>query len=154
MYPETYQNSDDDEAVYWFSSPFDPLNNWSAHAVVAYDKTFHTLEHAYHYRKFNDKNPEVAQEILQSPSPWAAMKIARQYSGEIRPDWDDVKVDIMEELVRMKLDQNEDVQMILEKTGKRRIVENSPWDDFWGCGPKGDGVNMMGKIWMKVRDGK
>jgi predicted NAD-dependent protein-ADP-ribosyltransferase YbiA (DUF1768 family) len=31
------------------------------------------------------------------------------------------------------------------------IVEDSPKDDFWGWGPKRDGRNELGKIWMLLR---
>ncbi|MCA9328616.1 NADAR family protein [Candidatus Saccharibacteria bacterium] len=154
MYPDDYLNMDDDRAVYWFSSPFDPLNNWSAHALNVYGKVFHTLEHAYHYQKFVDDNPDIADEVANSPSPWAAMRVARKHAEKVRSDWHDAKVAAMESLLREKLRQNEDVAMILKKTGSRDIVENSPWDDFWGVGPNGGGQNMMGKLWVKIRDGK
>lgn len=154
MYPETYENREDDSTVYWFSSPFDALNNWSAHAVVVDGQEFKTLEHAYHYKKFIKNNPDIAISVKKSPSPWAAMKIAKSNKIHVRIDWNEEKVKIMEDLVRQKLEQNEDVKMILEKTGTRTIVENSPWDSFWGYGSDGKGENMMGKIWMKVRDGK
>lgn len=58
----------------------------------------------------------------------------------------------MTELARAKAAQNEDVREMLLKTGTKRIVENSPWDDFWGIGPNGDGQNQVGKILMQVRD--
>ncbi len=152
MYPNAYQNKDDDQAVYFFSSPFDALNNWSAHAVEAYDRVFHTLEHAYHFKKFADHHPHIANQIHTAPSPWAAMRIAKEHRDKVRDDWHEIKVAVMEELVRKKLAQNADVADVLRKTGKRKIVENSPWDDFWGAGPDDDGKNMVGVIWMKVRD--
>lgn len=27
-----------------------------------------------------------------------------------------------------------------------------PLDSFWVAGPEGNGKNMVGKIWMKIRD--
>ena len=152
MYPDEYLNKEDDEAVYWFSSPYDPLNNWSAHVVNAWGLEFHTLEHAYHYKKFADDNPEIAENVKNTPSPWAAMKISREFSDKVRKDWDIIKSDVMAELVRLKLDQNVDVQEVLAKTKGRRIVENSHIDNYWGAGLDGTGENMMGKIWMKIRD--
>jgi hypothetical protein len=53
---------------------------------------------------------------------------------------------------RMKAEHHEDVREILRKTGKRKIIENSPVDDFWGIGPEGVGKNIVGEIWMKIRD--
>lgn len=154
MYPDDYLNKDDNEAVYFFCSPFEPLNNWSAHAVKIWGKTFHTLEHAYHYKKFDDNNPEVAKMILESPSPWAAMKIATDNKHLRQTDWENIKRTVMKELLQAKLAQNEDVRLLLKKTGSRRIVENSPWDNYWGCGADSQGQNVMGQLWMELRSGQ
>lgn len=47
MYPDSSKNLNykTDDAVYWFSSAYDPLNNWSAHAVAFWGKVFPTVEH-------------------------------------------------------------------------------------------------------------
>ena len=58
----------------------------------------------------------------------------------------------MEEILRAKTEQHEDVRDVLKKTGKRTIIENSPVDSFWGIGYDGNGQNVVGKIWMKIRD--
>ncbi len=58
----------------------------------------------------------------------------------------------MEEIVRHKLRQNPYVMRKLLQTGKRKIVEDSPKDAFWGWGEKRDGRNELGKIWMKLRE--
>jgi ribA/ribD-fused uncharacterized protein len=154
MYPDSSKNLNygTDDAVYWFSTPYEPLNNWSAHVVKIWGKTFPTVEHGYHWRKFSETASGIAEEILAAPSPWAAMQIERQHKGKRRKDWEEVKVGIMTELIRAKAAQNEDVREMLLKTGTKRIVENSPWDDFWGIGPNGDGQNQVGKILMQVRD--
>ena len=47
------------------------------------------------------------------------------------------------------------LQKIIERsfqTGKRKIIEDSPKDNFWGWGGKRNGKNELGKIWMKLRD--
>jgi len=154
MYPDSSKNLnyETDDTVYWFSSAFDPLNNWSAHVVNIWDKTFNTVEHAYHYRKYFETAPDIAKLVAAAPSPWAAMQVDREHSGLRRKDWDNVKVEIMTEIVRAKVLQNEDVRDCLQKTGNKRIVENSPWDEFWGCGADGKGENQMGKILMSVRN--
>lgn len=153
MYPDSSQqlNYETADTVYWFSTAFDPLNNWSANAINILGKTFSTVEHAYHYRKFSETSPEIADQIFAAPSPWAAMQIDREHQEERRKDWNEVKVDIMTELIRAKAAQNQDVTDCLLKTGDKKIVENSPWDSFWGCGPDGNGQNKMGEILMLVR---
>ena len=153
MYPDSNQalSYETNDAVYWFSHAFDLLNNWSANAVSIWGQVFPTVEHGYHYKKFSETSPQVAAKILAAPSPWAAMQIERGHKDKRRKDWQDVKVDIMTELVRAKVSQNEDVEECLRKTGSKQIIENSPWDTFWGIGKDGDGQNQMGKILMQVR---
>jgi hypothetical protein len=45
---------------------------------------------------------------------------------------------------------------VLERTGKRSIVEESTKDEFWGAKPKEDGLlvgrNVLGRLLMELRD--
>jgi ribA/ribD-fused uncharacterized protein len=154
MYPDSSKNLnyEPEDAVYWFVTPYQSLDNWSAHAVNIWGKIFPSSEHAYHYRKHSETAPSIALKILAAPSPWAAMKIDRQHASKRRKDWDNVKVDIMTEIVIAKVTQNEDVRIRLLKTGEKQIFENSPWDRFWGRGEDGTGQNNMGKILMNIRE--
>jgi N-glycosidase YbiA len=153
MYPSHDQqlSYETEDTVYWFSHAFDPLNNWSAHMVKIWGQNFPTVEHAFHYRKFSDTVPEIAMEIVESPSPYMALRIARDHKDRRRTDWSDVKVGIMTEIVRVKVVQNEDARVCLLATGDKKLVENSPVDCFWGTGKDGTGQNMMGGILMKIR---
>lgn len=58
----------------------------------------------------------------------------------------------MREIVKRKLEQNPYIKHKLIQTGKKLIVEDSPKDSFWGWGPKKDGRNELGKIWMELRN--
>jgi ribA/ribD-fused uncharacterized protein len=153
MYPDKSDglNHENNEAVYFFVTAFSPLDNWSAHAIKIWGKVFPTSEHAYHYSKYESTAPEVAAEILAAPSPWKEMQIDRQNAKQRRSDWEDVKLDIMTEIVKAKVMQNEDVKERLLKTDNKQIFENSPWDKFWGLGSDGKGQNHMGKILMEIR---
>lgn len=154
MYPDSTKNLnyETNSTVYFFSTPLDPLNPWSAHAVKLWGKTFPTVDHGYHYRKFSETAPEVAKEILAAPSPWAAMQVERKHRNKRQKDWEEIKVGIMIELIRTKAQQNQDVRECLLKTGTKQIVKNAAEDSFWGCGKDGKGQNQMGKILMQVRD--
>lgn len=227
MYPISSEglNKETDEAIYFFTPAFDALNNFSAHTVEIWGKRFPTAEHAYQWRKFYhppeeserdsaaaDVKPRttdagssetcnaIAKQIFEAGSPEKAQRIAHENTPAQPKDWHERKVAVMEEILRAKLAQHEDVREVLQRTGKRKIVENSPVDDFWGCGPSGDGTpphqlsrrcssneekkprssvacdkscpcayhtkdnelqrkswcggkNMMGELWMKIRDG-
>lgn len=71
----------------------------------------------------------------------------------LRSDWEQVKVGIMEEVVRAKFQQNPELRDKLIATGNAQLVEGNYWHDtFWGVDSKtGEGENHLGQILMKVR---
>lgn len=77
---------------------------------------------------------------------------AKQLGGlvPLRPDWDQVKLAVMLDLVRRKFEIPA-LARRLAATGDERLVNGNVWGDrFWGvC--KGDGKNELGKILMVVR---
>ena len=95
---------------------------------------------------------ELVNKIKNSHSADEAQRIAYANRDKRRKDWDEVKVDIMEELLRLKVEQNPYVKKKLLQTEDYLIVEDSPKDSFWGWGPNRDGENHLGKLWMELRD--
>jgi len=144
-------NRETEDAVYFFTPPYYRLDNFSAHQINIWGRTFPTAEHAFQWKKFSSAQPEVAEKIFAAGSPYAGKRIADENKDKIPPAWFDERVEVMEELLKAKAEQHEDVRRKLKETGNRLIVENSPTDDFWGIGPGGKGKNMVGKIWMKIR---
>lgn len=73
---------------------------------------------------------------------------------QLRPDWEKVKVGIMEEIVRAKFTQNPELAAQLLATGDKVLVEGNRWGDTcWGVDIRsGKGENHLGKILMKVRE--
>lgn len=154
MYPVSSNdlNKETDEAVYFFTTAFHPLDNFSAHVIHLWDQEFPTAEHAFQWKKFSVVASDVANAILSSKSPDAVKKISNTHKDQTPETWHAEKVSVMEEILHAKTAQHEDVREILLKTGGRRIVENSPVDSFWGIGPNGNGKNVVGEIWTKIRD--
>lgn len=72
----------------------------------------------------------------------------------LRPDWENVKLSIMEEIVCAKFIQNEYLREMLRSTGNAMLEEGNVWNDtFWGVNNKtGKGENNLGKILMRVRE--
>jgi ribA/ribD-fused uncharacterized protein len=154
MYPTSSEglNKETSESVYFFTVPFEPLNNWSSHKVNIWNKSFPTSEHAFQWKKFHEVEPAIADKILNAESPYLVSKISDANKEKKPNNWAEIKLVVMEEILRTKLEQHEDVKDALKRTGDRRIVENSPVDSFWGSGPNNDGKSMLGNIWMKIRD--
>jgi hypothetical protein len=152
MYPISSEglNKETDKGVFFFTTSFYPLDNFSAHVIEIWGQVFPTAEHAYHWKKFS-QNPEVSRQILAARSPEAAKRIADEHKDEIPKGWHDQKVEVMKEIFRAKAGQHEDVREALQRSGNREIIENSPVDSFWGSGPDKNGQNVIGKIWMEIK---
>ncbi len=153
---------DTPERVCFYEQDFYVLSNFSAFTIMwplsprEGVGRFDTSEAVYHWEKFNPDIPTSEQRyaqrlIREAPSAHVAFKIAAAHKSIRRPDWDDVKVGVMREILREKADQHEYVRHKLLATGDRELVENSWRDDFWGWGPNRDGQNMLGRLWMEVR---
>lgn len=146
---------DTDSHVFFYEQEFYVLSNFSAFALTWKGQWFPTSEHAYHWEKFPGK---VGSEAWQARtrvkcalSAHEAFKLAEKHRALRRPDWDDVKVDIMRDILRAKAGQHEYVRRKLLESGDRVLVEDSWRDPYWGWGPNRDGQNMLGKLWMEVR---
>ena len=68
----------------------------------------------------------------------------------LRPDWEEVKVQVMRELLYAKFSE-EPLRGMLKATGDQHLEEGNNWGDtFWGvC--RGRGENWLGKLLMEVR---
>lgn len=69
----------------------------------------------------------------------------------LRSDWEEVKDEVMKEILFCKFRQNPGVAQRLIETGSIELVEDNTWGDtYWGrC--NGEGKNMLGKLLMEVR---
>lgn len=141
---------DTDKQVFFYEQDFYVLSNFSAFRISWKQLTFDTTEAAYHWEKF-PASMSTRYAICDAKSAHEAFKIAELNKPLRRPDWDQVKVGIMRDILRAKVRQHEYVRRKLIATGDRELIEDSWRDDFWGWGPNRDGQNMLGKLWMEIR---
>lgn len=139
--------------VFFYEQDFYVLSNFSAFALQWKGIRFDTSEAAYHWEKFPGRD-ELQKQINSAPSAHEAFKIAEAaaFDGLRRPDWDAVKVGIMRDILRAKVAQHPYVRRKLLDTGDRQLVEDSWRDSFWGWGASHTGQNMLGKLWMEIRE--
>lgn len=154
---------DNDKQVFFYEQDFYVLSNFSAFRVIWRGRDFDTAEAAYHWERFatgqdDGRGPAhgamaaaVADDIRFAPSAHEAFKISQAHKSMQRPDWDEVKVEVMLKILRAKANQHEYVRRKLLETGDRTLIENSWRDEYWGWGPNRDGLNMLGVCWMQVR---
>jgi ribA/ribD-fused uncharacterized protein len=125
------------------------FSNFSRHPVTLKGKVWPTSEHYFQAQKFPGTEHEEA--IRNAPGPGEAARMGRQRSRPLRPDWEQVKDDVMREVVLAKFTQHEDLRRALLDTGDAELVEHTANDAYWADGGDGSGRNMLGIILMEVR---
>ena len=114
---------------------------------------FRTSEALYQTLKTVDG--QAQQWIAGGPDPKSVKRRGR--AAPQRADWPELKVAAMRLTLHAKhLVIPGAVEAELRHTGTRPIVEISRHDAFWGAQPKAGGtlvgVNMLGRLWMELRE--
>jgi ribA/ribD-fused uncharacterized protein len=142
---------DDGQSLYFARSDItQTLGTFSAHPFMLDDKEWPTVEHYFQAMKF--KNGDYQDKIRLASSPKKARKLGRTRLEKIRNDWSTAKTVFMTRAVYTKCRSYDDITALLLSTGTQRLVENSQYDYFWGCGRDRRGENMYGQTLMNVRD--
>lgn len=134
-----------------FDGDFEFLSNFFPSPIRFEGMVYPTVEHAFQAAKTMDMAKR--RMIAGLPTPGQAKREGRKVT--LRPDWEEVKVDIMETLLRAKFS-NQHLNFCLRITDGHFLEEGNTWhDNFWGvchcerCG--GNGRNQLGKLLMKIR---
>ncbi len=122
-----------------FLSNFEPVD------VVLDGVTYHSVEAAYQAAKTLDGKQRAK---FATASASDAKRMGRRL--KLRADWEEVKLGVMEDLLRQKFSRDP-LRAQLLATGDAELVEVNYWGDvFWGvC--QGVGENWLGRLLMKVR---
>ena len=105
---------------------------------------FLNAEAAYQAMKCIDAN-DIAQ--FNHMCGYTAKRVGK--TVHVRSDWNEVKLSIMEKILRAKF-QGELLQKLLAVKGE--IVERNNWGDFYWGVCNGKGANHLGELLMKIRD--
>lgn len=131
-----------------FRRQYDYLSNFYPAVVTVGGLTYLNAEAAYQAAKCMDPKE---REFFAELTPDEAKRMGRRVA--LRPDWEDIKFSVMEEVVRAKFTQNPHLTRFLAETGDAELIEGNYWHDtVWGVDIKtGEGQNYLGKILMKLR---
>lgn len=129
------------------------LSNFSGYATSLDGVSYKTVEHAYQAAK--TLNLAWREEIRIQGTPGAAKRMGRLVP--LRGGWDQIKVDVMQNLLWEKFAEDSVVASLLLKTHPSILIEGNTWHDrFWGvcsCARcEGVGQNHLGRLLMKQRD--
>lgn len=130
-----------------FSGPYWFLSNFSKQVVPYNGCYYKSAEHAFQATKMTN---EVDHNVVAGQlSPGEAKKIARLQKK--RDDWEEVKVQVMREILRAKFTFVPHRKGQLIRTEGHILIEGNTWGDkFWGmC--NGEGQNILGRLLMELR---
>lgn len=129
-----------------FAGKYAFLSNFYPATVVFDQDAYPSVEHAYQAAKTFSQRDRDAIRVVSTPGK--AKRLGQ--TVEVRPEWNDIKVTVMEKLLWKKFEHPFLREMLLE-TGDAPLIEGNTWGDvFWGqC--KGKGENHLGRLLMDTR---
>lgn len=123
------------------------LSNFYESPVTYEGITYRNNEAAFQAAKVTDR---TIREKFSKLDPSSAKRKGRNV--QLRHGWDQIKFDIMYEIVKAKFEQNSELREKLLNTGDSHLEEGNTWGDrIWGT-VSGKGQNNLGKILMRVRE--
>ena len=136
-------------AIIRFDGDYKFLSNFYPSKIVIGNNVYPTAEHAYQACK--TLIPEERKLIRNASTPGRAKRLGRSIT--LRPDWNDIKSDVMYNLLKQKFSNNVLKRKLLE-TSSKILVEGNWWNDkYWGVDLKtGKGKNILGKLLMQIRE--
>jgi ribA/ribD-fused uncharacterized protein len=122
-------------------------NYWKARMFI-YGRWWNWVEAPYQSAKTNVQSEKEA--IWQATKANDSRLLGQNVT--MVSDWDMLKREVMKECCMAKFLQHPDLRKQLMETGTQELIEDSPYDSYWGCGVDGTGKNVLGQVLMEVRD--
>lgn len=145
------------EVIPEFQGKYRWLSNFYLCRVEFEGDTYASAEHAYQAAKLKDRARRSVVMANRTTTLSQSPQHVKQWGKRvpIREDWEDVKLQVMKDILTSKfLDNTLRAQLL--STGSVELVEGNWWhDNFWGscrCRKCGDhGLNHLGKLLMQIR---
>lgn len=131
-----------------FKGKYSFLSNFYPCRVEFDGEIYPSTEHAYQAAKTLDPVDRI--NIKNASDAAVAKRLGK--TCKIRIDWDEIKIDVMRELLEQKFAKDTRLREYLDNTRPSELIEGNWWGDtFWGvC--NGEGKNHLGKLLMEIRD--
>jgi len=130
----------------YFYSRHSPLSNFYPAGFCIEGKRYATVEH--YFQSMKTMHISSREKIRLAATPRAANYLGQRV--KLRKSWKRIKEDVMYTALQAKF-ANPIMKQILLRTGERKLIENSPYDGYWGIGRSQHGRNRLGVLLMKLR---
>lgn len=130
-----------------FTGVYSFLSNFYEYPIYYDGLKYMNSEAAFQSAKCMNKDGRMAFCFL---NPSEAKRLGRRI--KLRPDWEEIKDQIMYDVIKAKFSDPELAKMLLS-TGSADLYEGNTWGDtYWGIDRRTlRGQNKLGEILMKVR---
>ena len=137
------------EEIDYFREEYEFLSNFYPTKVVFDEITYYNAEAAYQAQKCSRYEDRFQFAHMSADE---AKRLGQKM--EIRPDWNEIKYRVMEQVVYAKFAQNPTLAQDLLDTADKPLKEGNTWGDvYWGINLRtGEGKNNLGKILMDLRE--
>ncbi len=138
----------DRDCIDMFREEYEFLSNFYPAKMEFEGVAYHNSEAVYQAQKCKFPEDKLLFSNMYADE---AKKFGRKV--EMREDWDEVKVELMTQIVEAKFSQHPELAVRLLETGDKPLKEGNYWGDvFWGIDHRtGEGENHLGKILMNLR---
>jgi ribA/ribD-fused uncharacterized protein len=140
------------EPIYFYRAykigPYVGFSNASKHPVTTDLGTFPTSEAAF--QAYKDPTNHSYIEKQKTSTGQSSKNLGK--TCKLRDDWDDVKIPLMHHVLKLKIEQHQEIKNNLLNTYLRPLIEHTKTDLFWGDGGDGTGKNHFGKLLSKIRN--
>ena len=115
QYRDTWMSQKFEEVIGFYPREFYPLDNFSSFKVEYNGYLYASLEEAYQTNLFLPDYPDIAEKIKHSHSAHEAQKIMFENADKVKYTIEE-KIELMEKLLRLKIEQNPYVKKKLLET--------------------------------------
>jgi ribA/ribD-fused uncharacterized protein len=139
------------EDIIRFDNEYNYLDNFFKCKINYEGIVYPSCNHAYQAAKVLDVNAKIL--ISQIPEHSKLYMVVDRYPEKY--NWEDIKLDVMTDIVRSKFNQHPELKSNLLETGQAHIEYGNSLDDsYWGISPinSGMGLNNLGLILMELRE--
>jgi ribA/ribD-fused uncharacterized protein len=134
------------------STPNFEFANAAPHGFTEEGVEWLTVEHYVHAHQFlGEKHAELREKIRKAPRPRKVVLLAQANARHVRPDWQEVRDEIMLRALRLKF-ADPDLAHKLLNTGNIALAFDDNREKYWSIGLRGEGQNRLGNLLMQVRD--
>ena len=89
---------------FFYEQEFYVFSNFSSFKLLWKSYDWVTSEHAYHSEKFDDS--EILKQLKKTRSAHDAMKLAYANKDKYRRDWDEIRLEVMKQILHAKVEQH------------------------------------------------